>query len=196
MRRCNGCRQLVDNFVGNVCPDCEGASVRRIGEKKEYGKQWCEANKEHLKEYSKEYKQANKEARKEYQKQWHQDNKEHIKEQMKEWYQDNPEYGKEYQKQRREASRQAVTYSIMCNVTDEIYFGSTNHFKTRICEHKRDLSLGIHCNRPLQTAYNLHGLDTFTYTVLKEFDTRDQAYEAESILIANHKNLFNILTQG
>mgnify|MGYP003651951938 CR=1 FL=1 len=64
-------------------------------DKKEYQKEYREANKEKTKEYQKEYYENNKEKNKEYQKEWNETNKEKIKE----WREANKEYKKEYDKE-------------------------------------------------------------------------------------------------
>ena len=55
------------------------------GDKKEYAKEYREANKEHIKEYY----EANKEHIKEHKKEYNEANKEHIKEYYKEYYEAN-----------------------------------------------------------------------------------------------------------
>ena len=95
MKRCNSCRQLVDDFVGNVCFSCESA----VGRRAEKGKEYKQANKEHIKEYQKEWCENNPEYHKEYGKEYYQGNIMDCKERMKEWYQDNKEHAKERMKE-------------------------------------------------------------------------------------------------
>jgi len=69
-------------------------------ERREYNKEYYEANKKKLKEKAKEYREANKEKindkKREYNKQYREVNKEIIKERSKEYYKANQEKAKEY----------------------------------------------------------------------------------------------------
>lgn len=73
--------------------------------RKEYMKQYYQANRERIREQQKQYKQDNaeyyKQYYKEYYKQYYQENTEQIKEYQKQYYQDNAERFKEQQKQYR-----------------------------------------------------------------------------------------------
>lgn len=68
-------------------------------EKKEYNKQYYQANRERLKEKQKQYYRDNAEKIKEYKKQYNKDNAEKINKYMKQYNKDNAERLKEQKKQ-------------------------------------------------------------------------------------------------
>ena len=102
--------------------------------KKEYGKEWREANADYGKE-------------------WHKANAEKIKE----WYKANSdkkkEYNKDYKKynadrikEKRESNKQDVVYRFEFN--QMVYVGSTNSFRKRVTKHISD------CFNPSRPQYN------------------------------------------
>ena len=125
------------------------------------------------KKYGKKYTAANRDKNK----QWYQNNKEHVK-------------------QRREDHKEHVTYSIICSITDQVYFGSTGNYNYRIQNHKKFLRLGTHCNKLLQIAYDKHGAEAFSYKLLKIHPDKETARQAELHLFDTHSNLFNMKAPG
>ena len=129
------------------------------------------------KKYGKYYDKENQARANETKKQWREDNKEHIKQ----WCEDNKEH---------------VTYSIVCSITGQIYFGSTCQYGKRIQSHKKSLCLGTHYNKPLQQAYNQQGAEAFSYKLLKIHPDKETARQAELHLFDTHSNLFNMKAPG
>jgi len=69
--------------------------------------------------------------------------------------------------------------------------------KTRKKDHRKRLNKGIHGNSRIQADHNLYGKSEFIYSIIKEFDTRDKAFQAEydlmlKILRENPDRLYNI----
>lgn len=58
-------------------------------------------------------------------------------------------------------------YKIECLKTKRVYIGSTNNYKRRFQEHKRDLRQNKHYNKNLQKEYNLYGLSNFNFKILE-----------------------------
>lgn len=58
-------------------------------------------------------------------------------------------------------------YAITNIVNGKRYIGSSNDLDDRCQHHFAKLRRGIHPNQHIQAAYNLYGLDAFTFTVLQ-----------------------------
>jgi len=82
-------------------------------DKKEYKKQYYEANKEERKEYYKQYSKQHYASQKEVQKQYYEANKEEKKEYQKQYREANKDEIKEYQKQYREKKRNEKHTKLM-----------------------------------------------------------------------------------
>lgn len=54
-------------------------------------------------------------------------------------------------------------YFIHNIITDKIYIGSTNNFKTRWSKHKRLLNAGTHHSKHLQNSWNKYGSTAFIF---------------------------------
>jgi hypothetical protein len=72
-----------------------------------------------------------------------------------------------------------VIYQIKIGPWKQI--GSTSNIKTRMRTHIRELQKGVHHNSIMQKAYNKY--KSFEYKIIKECETREQAYEEEQILL-------------
>jgi hypothetical protein len=70
------------------------------------GKEWYEANKEHVKEIQKEWFEQNREEIKEYKRVYHKENGVAIKEKQREWYEQNRENVKEKHKIYQEVNKE------------------------------------------------------------------------------------------
>lgn len=58
-------------------------------------------------------------------------------------------------------------YIIKCEPTGKVYVGSSIRPSARIRDHKAVLNKGTHHNKYLQNAWNSHGSDAFTFTVVQ-----------------------------
>lgn len=60
-------------------------------------------------------------------------------------------------------------YRIVNQVNGKVYIGSTRgHFHKRWHDHKRKLKNNNHCNKHLQSAWNLYGEHKFTFEIIEE----------------------------
>ena len=82
-------------------------------------------------------------------------------------------------------------YQIRNLVNNKIYIGSSKNIKKRFSEHKQNLKNGTHSNKLLLKDYKTHGLENFSFEVLKyTSEYRDLEYK----YIKQHKeqDLYNI----
>lgn len=70
-------------------------------------------------------------------------------------------------------------YLIENSVTGRKYVGSSSNIERRIKTHKQHLQKGCHNNRKLQKDHDMHGLDSFKFTILEKDVAHDllTAYE-------------------
>ncbi len=59
-----------------------------------------------------------------------------------------------------------VIYKITCLGTGRSYIGKTINYESRVKNHFRDLSNGVHVSRIMQSDYNEYGYGSFTSEVL------------------------------
>lgn len=59
-------------------------------------------------------------------------------------------------------------YEISCSTSNKVLIGSSVHIKRRYSQHIYELRRNNHHNPHLQSAFNLHGEDSFNLTVLEE----------------------------
>ena len=140
--------------------------------------------------------------RKIYEKKHYQNNKEHRLKRMKEYYEANKEKITEIQKEYYQKLPAAV-YKIENKTTGKIYIGQSTSYPTRTRRHRVDMRNGKHDNPRVQHDYDEHGLDSFEFSVIKEYpsDTsREILFEHEQQLIneyiAEGKELYNIRTDA
>jgi predicted GIY-YIG superfamily endonuclease len=76
-------------------------------------------------------------------------------------------------------------------ISGNIQIGSTNNIKRRMVEHKSLLRLNKHHNKHMQNVYNKY--KHFSYTILYEFDTREEAYSKEQELLNENYGKNNYL---
>lgn len=89
-----------------------------------------------------------------------------------------------------------VVYKIQCEKDRRFYIGaSTNPHKRRL-EHFNDLRKNKHHNRFLQRAFNKYGEDTFTYTILEEFQQEDLMWKREEEILQELSNTYNMMPGG
>jgi len=75
-----------------------------------------------------------------------------------------------------------IVYEIQIGPYKQI--GSTSNLKSRMNGHLRELNSGIHSNSFMQSAYNKY--KTFAYSILKECQTREEAFKEEQLLLDQH----------
>lgn len=61
-------------------------------------------------------------------------------------------------------------YCIRCVINDRKYVGQSRHIQSRFNAHTRDLRLGKHFAKLLQSDWNLYGYDSFEFYVLCKCD--------------------------
>lgn len=64
-------------------------------------------------------------------------------------------------------------YKIVNTVNNKVYVGSSIDIFNRLRQHRYKLKAGIHDNPYLQSSYNFHGKDNFTYKLVEECDFDD-----------------------
>jgi len=88
----------------------------------------------------------------------------------------------------------ATVYRVTCIPTGASYIGSTSQAVTRrFNEHRSRLATGIHENRGLQEAYDLHGADAFEYVALLVVPEEDRA-QAEQDCIHASPGALNVVS--
>ena len=89
-------------------------------------------------------------------------------------------------------------YKISNNLCPEgkYYIGYSSHIRSRWNNHKRHLKNEIHINMYLQRAYNKYGAECFTYEILHECETKEEAQEYETSYLQDltiRDKLYNLL---
>lgn len=89
-------------------------------------------------------------------------------------------------------------YKISNNLCPEgkYYIGYSSHIRSRWNNHKWDLKNGKHINMYLQRAYNKYGAECFTYEILHECETKEEAQEYETSYLQDltiRDKLYNLL---
>lgn len=96
----------------------------------------------------------------------------------------------------------STIYTITNLITEAFYIGSTMNWGNRKKQHLTDLRCNSHNNKYLQSSWNKHGENNFSFDVLEEFEniTRDELLKKEQEYIdqANKKDLYNLtmITNG
>ena len=72
-------------------------------------------------------------------------------------------------------------YKISNNLCPEgkYYIGYSSHIRRRWCIHRSTLKTNKHCNILMQRAYNKYGAECFTYDILQECETEEEAKNVE-----------------
>lgn len=89
-----------------------------------------------------------------------------------------------------------VVYRITNIKNKRIYIGSTGNFEVRRAEHLGQLRTGKHCNRFLQSDFNIYKESAFIFEVIfDDFKNREKMYLKEYELILKFKGMtYNIDT--
>jgi hypothetical protein len=76
----------------------------------------------------------------------------------------------------------AGVYAIRCAATDAQWVGAAPDLSAIWTRRSFALRQGIEPNQALQSAWNVHGADSFTFKILEEIDLDDLTYGRERAL--------------
>jgi hypothetical protein len=82
----------------------------------------------------------------------------------------------------KERKAVAGVYAIHCAATDEQWIGSAPDLSTIWTRRAFALRQGVETNQPLQSAWNAHGAENFTFKILEEIDLEELTYGRERAL--------------
>jgi len=82
-------------------------------------------------------------------------------------------------------------YAITNTATGERYIGSAIDLARRWRRHRHDLRVGIHRNKNLQAAWNMHGENRFQFMLIEEC-APEMLLDREQELLDNEKPEYNI----
>lgn len=86
------------------------------------------------------------------------------------------------------------TYAIHNLKTGQAYVGSSENFANRWSGHLNELTRGTHINKLLQAAFETDGVESFTMSIITQYETTDGLLKAEAVdALANYKieDLYN-----
>lgn len=89
-----------------------------------------------------------------------------------------------------------TVYEILNISNHKRYIGCSADVKSRWNHHKHLLRLNKHNNKHLQSSWNNHGEDSFTFTILFQFNNIEEMYAKEKELITLDNELFYNLSEG
>jgi hypothetical protein len=82
----------------------------------------------------------------------------------------------------KERKAVAGVYAIRCAATDEQWIGTAPDLSTIWTRRSFALRQGVEMNRGLQSAWNAHGPESFTFKILEEIDLEQLTYGRERAL--------------
>jgi hypothetical protein len=82
----------------------------------------------------------------------------------------------------KERKAVAGVYAIRCAATDAQWVGAAPDLSTIWTRRAFALRQGIETNRALQSAWNLHGPESFAFKILEEIDLEQLTYGRERAL--------------
>jgi hypothetical protein len=82
----------------------------------------------------------------------------------------------------KERKAVAGVYAIRCAATDEQWIGTAPDLSTIWTRRAFALRQGIETNRALQSAWNVHGPESFAFKILEEIDLEQLTYGRERAL--------------
>ena len=82
----------------------------------------------------------------------------------------------------KERKAVAGMYAIRCTVSDAQWVGSAPDLSTIWTRRAFALRQGIETNQALQSAWNTHGPESFTFKILEEIDLEQLTYGRERAL--------------
>lgn len=68
-------------------------------------------------------------------------------------------------------NRNIGIYKITNLINNKFYIGSSSDLKKRLYEHRRELNLGVHANKHLQSAWNKYGEENFKFEVIETIES-------------------------
>ena len=90
----------------------------------------------------------------------------------------------------KESAKEEMVYNgvylIENSVTGRKYVGSSSNVERRIKIHKQHLEKGCHNNRKLQKDHDLHGMESFKFTILEKDVAHDLLTAYEKYWIYKH----------
>ena len=86
---------------------------------------------------------------------------------------------------------QHAIYTITNIENGRQYFGMTKNVTSRWYLHVKHLSAGRHANKALQADFDKIGLTKFTFQIIEEFDSREEADAKETELIVLTPHCYN-----
>jgi group I intron endonuclease len=84
----------------------------------------------------------------------------------------------------RKTSAPSGVYQLVCTVTSEFYVGSALNLKERRTEHFAELKHGRHHSQKIQSLYQEHGPEVFSFEVLEYVDDAKKLVEREQYYIS------------
>jgi hypothetical protein len=82
----------------------------------------------------------------------------------------------------KERKAVAGVYAIRCAASDEQWVGAAPDLSTIWTRRSFALRQGVEPNRALQSAWNLHGAESFAFRILEEIDLDELPYGRERAL--------------
>ena len=82
----------------------------------------------------------------------------------------------------KERKAVAGLFAIQCTATDEQWVGSAPDLSTIWTRRTFALRHGVETNKALQSAWNLHGSESFAFRILEEIDLEQLTYGRERAL--------------
>jgi hypothetical protein len=82
----------------------------------------------------------------------------------------------------KERKAVAGVYAIQCTATDAQWVGTAPDLSTIWTRRTFALRQGIETNQALQSAWNIHGAESFTFKILEEIDLEQLIYGRERAL--------------
>lgn len=82
----------------------------------------------------------------------------------------------------KERKTVAGVYALRCAATDEQWIGTAPDLSTIWTRRAFVLKQGVETNTALQSAWNLHGRESFTFRILEEIDLEQLTYGRERAL--------------
>lgn len=67
-------------------------------------------------------------------------------------------------------NRNIGIYKITNLINNKFYIGSSSDLKKRLYEHRRELNLGVHANKHLQSAWNKYGEENFKFEIIETIE--------------------------
>ena len=89
-----------------------------------------------------------------------------------------------------------IVYEILNTSSNKRYIGCSSDVSARWVHHKHCLKLNKHNNSYLQSAWNKYGEDSFIFTILYNFDSKELMFNKEKELIELDVSKFYNLSAG